>query len=155
VAVSVAVLVGCGSSGTEEPAARTTTTGAPAATTSEAGSGTDEMARADFVTRANEICREAIEALSGQEPDTADEDAMVAYLSDTFIPSVRQQLDDIRDLGFPPGDEAELAEMLDGADAALDRLEADPATVLTSGEDPFAEVNDQLNSYGLTECGGD
>ncbi len=160
VVMSVVVLVGCGASGGDEPAAEpttttTTTTEAPSPSTSEAGSEPDGDAKADFVAQANEICRAAIEAMAGQEPSTADEAEMLAYLSDVFVPSVRQQLDDIRDLGFPPGDEAELAEMLDASDAALDRIEADPAGVLGSGEDPFEGVGVQLNDYGLTECGGD
>ena len=157
VVMSVVALVGCGASGGDEPAAEptTTTTEAPSPSTSEAGSEPDGDAKADFVAQANEICRAAIEAMAGQEPSTADEADMVAYLSDVFIPSVRQQLDDIRDLGFPAGDEAELTEMLDASDAALDRIEADPAGVLASGEDPFEGVSGQLNGYGLTECGGD
>jgi hypothetical protein len=148
-------LAGCGASGDDEPAAETTTTEAAAPSTSGAGSEAGGDAKADFVAQANQICREAIEELSGQEPSGSDEDEIVAYITGVFVPSVRQQLDDIRDLGFPPGDEAELTELLDAADAALDEIEADAAGVLASGEDPFAEVNDQLNAYGLTECGGD
>ncbi|MBX3284292.1 MAG: hypothetical protein KF703_03030 [Actinobacteria bacterium] len=135
---------------TEAPTTAPATT-APATTTSVPGS--DDAARADFVERANRICREGGAALAGQEPDTSDQAALAAYVTDTFVPAVRRQLDDIRALGFPPGDEAELAAILDDTDAALDRLAADPIGVIDSGRDPFADVNQRLNAYGLTDCG--
>ena len=46
-----------------------------------------------------------------------------------------------------------LAAILDDTDAALDRLAADPIGVIDSGRDPFADVNQRLNAYGLTDCG--
>jgi hypothetical protein len=87
------------------------------------------------------------------EPDGTDGDAMTAFVRDTFVPAVRGQLDAIRALGFPPGDEAELAAILDDTDAALDLLAADPLGVINSGRDPFGDINARLNDYGLTDCG--
>ncbi len=129
----------------------TTTTEAPTTTTTAPGS--DGAARAAFVEAANRICREGSDALAGGEPDATDQDAMAAYITGTFVPAVRRQLDEIRALGFPPGDEAELAAILDDTDAALDRLAADPIGVINSGRDPFGDVNARLNAYGLTDCG--
>lgn len=140
---------------TSEPS--TTTTTAPTTTTTEAPTttapGSNDTARAAFTEAANRICREGSDALAGQEPDATDQDAMAGFITGTFVPAVRRQLDDIRALGFPPGDEAELAGILDDTDVALDALAADPIGVINSGRDPFADVNARLNAYGLTDCG--
>lgn len=137
-------LTSCGVSGDEQPAVASTTTAEMA----------DAPSRADFLEAANEICRNGRELLAGKEPSTSEEDELVTYLLDTFVPAVRKQVADIRALGFPPGDEAELTAIFDATADGLDRIEADPVAVIGPGADLFDAVNDQLNAYGLTECGG-
>lgn len=137
-----------------QPEERSTTTSeAEVDTTTTTAAPTDDGAKADFLARANEICRVGADALAGSEPSSSDPEALAAYVADVFVPAVRQQLNDIRALGLPPGDEAELTAIFDATYAALDRLAADPITIVNSGEDPFAGVNQQLNAYGLTDCG--
>lgn len=167
-------LAGCGVKATQETVAEASTTTSSAAstttdtgpeeqstTTSEAEVETtttttapaDDDAKADFLARANEICRVGADALAGSEPSSNDPEALAAYVKDVFVPAVRKQIDDIRALGLPPGDEAELTAIFDATYAALDRLAADPITIVNSGEDPFDGVNQQLIAYGLTDCG--
>lgn len=167
-------LAGCGVKATQETVAEASTTTSSAAstttdtgpeeqstTTSEAEVETtttttapaDDNAKADFLARANEICRVGADALAGSEPSSNDQEALAAYVKDVFVPAVRKQIDDIRALGLPPGDEAELTAIFDATYAALDRLAADPITIVNSGEDPFDGVNQQLIAYGLTDCG--
>lgn len=167
-------LAGCGVKATQETVAEASTTTSSAAstttdtgpeeqstTTSEAEVETtttttapaDDNAKADFLARANEICRVGADALAGSEPSSNDQEALAAYVTDVFVPAVRKQIDDIRALGLPPGDEAELTAIFDATYAALDRLAADPITIVNSGEDPFDGVNQQLIAYGLTDCG--
>lgn len=167
-------LAGCGVKATQETVAEASTTTSSAAstttdtgpeeqstTTSEAEVETtttttapaDDNAKADFLARANEICRVGADALAGSEPSSNDPEALAAYVKDVFVPAVRKQIDDIRALGLPPGDEAELTAIFDATYAALDRLAADPITIVNSGEDPFDGVNQQLIAYGLTDCG--
>lgn len=167
-------LAGCGVKATQETVAEASTTTSSAAstttdtgpeeqstTTSEAEVETtttttapaDDDAKADFLARANEICRVGADALAGSEPSSNDQEALAAYVKDVFVPAVRKQIDDIRALGLPPGDEAELTAIFDATYAALDRLAADPITIVNSGEDPFDGVNQQLIAYGLTDCG--
>lgn len=168
-------LAGCGVKATQETVAEasTTTTSSAASTTTDTGpeeqstttseaevettttttAPADDNAKADFLARANEICRVGADALAGSEPSSNDQEALAAYVTDVFVPAVRKQIDDIRALGLPPGDEAELTAIFDATYAALDRLAADPITIVNSGEDPFDGVNQQLIAYGLTDCG--
>jgi hypothetical protein len=68
------------------------------------------------------------------------------------VPSIERQIDEIRALGLPEGDEDAVAEFLDTADAALDATRSDPK-LLTEG-DAFAEVSKQADAIGIGACGG-
>lgn len=130
----------------EEPPAETeseTETEAPA----------EGISKADFVEQANAICAEgnaAIEAAGG-EVDPNDPDSITAYVSGELIPNIREQLDAIRALGFPAGDEVLIGGTLDAADGVLDQVEANPE--LITDDTLFTSINSALNAYGLTDCG--
>ena len=74
-------------------------------------------------------------------------------IEDTFVPSVQQQIDEIRDLGAPEGDESKVDHMLDLAQADLDRIAEEPGIVLNNEDvDQFADFARIGHPYGLTEC---
>lgn len=127
--------------------------GSSGSATADVGSETT-ISKADFVDQANEICAAGNEELAaGSESiDPADPDTIAAYANDVLVPSIRAQLEDIRALGYPEGDEEMLDGVLADADAALDQIEADPS-LLAGDTDPFGDVNATLTDYGLTECG--
>ena len=121
-----------------------------------AGCGDDDdessdLTHEEFVTQANEICTEGNAELqqSGPEggPGSAEFDA---FITDTLIPNVQGQIQDIRDLGIPEEDE-DLNATLDEAEDITNEIADDPA-ILTEGGDPFAPVNDELTEAGLTKC---
>jgi hypothetical protein len=124
-----------------------------------AGCGDDDDESSDlthdeFVTQANEICTEGNAELEqtadpAAGPGTAEFDA---FVTDTLVPNVQGQIQDIRDLGIPDEDE-DLNATLDEAEEITNEIADDPA-VLTEGGDPFAPVNDELTEAGLTECAG-
>jgi hypothetical protein len=127
-----------------------------------AGCGDDDddssLSKDEFIAQANEICaqgttdlNEAAEAEfgAGGQPTPEEEQA---FVTDTVVPNIQGQIDEIRDI--VPEDEAdEVNEILDKAELAVQDLEEDPTSV-QGGDDPFAEVNDELVSYGLSSCGG-
>ena len=69
---------------------------------------------------------------------------------------MQSQIDGIKALGAPTGDEAQVKAIVDSAQSALDKAKADPTLMLqnNSKNDPFAEANQLAKSYGLTACGG-
>ncbi len=120
---------------------------------SDDGGGT-ALTKEEFVTQGNQICAdgnaqiaEDAEAI-GDNPDQATSEAFVA---DSLVPNIQSQIDGLRDLGIPEGDEDQVNGMLEEAESALGEIESDPA-LLFDENDPFSEVNDQLTEYGLTEC---
>ena len=69
---------------------------------------------------------------------------------------MQSQIDGIKALGAPTGDEAQVKAIVDSAQSALDKAKADPTVLLQNNpkNDPFAKANQLGKSYGLTACGG-
>lgn len=78
---------------------------------------------------------------------------MTAFFKEMVIPSIRQQVADMRALGFPEGDEGTLGAIFDDTEIVLDDLEEDPDP-LGRPQNPFASLNRRLGEYGLTTCAG-
>jgi hypothetical protein len=115
--------------------------------------GAEALSEQDYVAQANEICREgnaeldqAAKSVQGG-PGSADFDA---FITDTLAPNIQDQIDGLRE-GIPEGDEERINGVLDDAEAVLDELEADPSLITN---DPFVQINKQLDSYGLAACAG-
>ena len=71
-----------------------------------------------------------------------------------MIPSVQKQVDQIKALGAPAGDEDRSTRSSTDAQAATDKIKADPSLVAANGSnDPFAKANQEATAYGLKECG--
>jgi hypothetical protein len=137
------IAAGCGSDDSNDDSTTSSTpTGTEAST---------ELSKADFVQQGNAICQEGNAAIAqageaAGQPGTPEFDA---FVTDTVIPSVQGQIDDIRALGIPADDADEVNGILDEAQTDLDGVKADPSQL--QGE-PFAEVNAKLKAYGLTDC---
>jgi hypothetical protein len=141
--VAVLAIGGCG--GGDDSS---TTTGA---------SGT-ALTKEEFLEQGNAICAEGnkpidaeIASLNTGQPLT---DAQIQEFADVLIPSVQGQIDDIRALPPPEGDEDTVGKFLDTAQTELDRVKDDPSVLASDSQDPFEETNQLANDYGLTDCGG-
>jgi hypothetical protein len=159
-ALAAALIAGCGGDDDEEP---TTTPTEEAATgaTGATGAADVSLERAELIEQADEICAEgdrqidaeAQEVFGGsqQEPPAAEQEA---FVTETVIPNIQNQIDQLRDLDPPEEDAEEFTAILDEAQSALDDLEQDPGAFVGGGEDPFAEVNQRAREFGLRDCGG-
>ncbi len=136
--------------------------------------GGGELSQEEFLAQANEICtvgNEEVEQLfdeafdasfppTGDEPTDEDVEQFIEEegqeLIDSLVSNVRGQIADIRDLSGPSDLEDDLDPVLDEASEVLDGVaEGDPVEFFLTEDDPFAEVNPQLDALGLTTCGED
>jgi hypothetical protein len=88
----------------------------------------------------------------GRRPSAAE---VEAFGRETAVPLLREQIADLRGLTPPEGDEAQLAEIYDSADAAIDRLAADPSLFNDQGA-VARELNEAKRlgrRYGFFNCG--
>jgi hypothetical protein len=89
---------------------------------------------------------------AGHRPrDAAIED----FVLGTAVPNLREELAEVRAITPPAGDEARVAAIHDAAARAVDRLEADPATLADDEAVRmlFADARRIGRRYGLRECG--
>ncbi len=113
-------------------------------------------AKRDFVAEANAICDESAKLIAavgvdlGESPSS---DEVNDFVLQTFVPAVRDEVNRIRALGFPPADSNKLQGVLFDIEAVLDDLTKNPDEVLAQGTTPFDDINRRLDEYGLTACG--
>jgi hypothetical protein len=151
------IAAGCGDDDDETTAASvptTTTSGATGAT----GATGEALTKDEFIKQADAICasgdktiNEAFDALGPGEPSGQEQEQVI---TDTVVPEVQGEIDGIRALTPPAGDEEEVGAILDAAQSAVDEVKADPSLLTEqNAEDPFKEANQLAKEYGLKECG--
>jgi hypothetical protein len=155
------IAAGCGDDDDDAAttaATATTSVGATGATGAATG---EPLAKEEFVAQADAICKESDREIDaeaqeffpqGGNPGAAEEEA---FVSEVLVPRVQEQIDGIRALTPPEGDEDEVTAILDAAQEGIDQLEQDPSAITGagSGPDPFAEANRLARDYGLKVCG--
>ena len=119
--------------------------------------GGDALTKAQFLRQGNAVCAagnaelEAEGATLGTEPSPQD---IEDFALDELVPNIRNQIDALRELAPPAGDEDEVDAILTAAEDGVEAIEQDPASAFNDGSaDPFDEANQLAAEYGLTACG--
>ncbi len=124
-----------------------------------AGCGSDSEpgpTRTAFIEQANEICDQNNEYLrqamvetfgADQQPDA---ETGIRFTRKVWVPNLRQQNEDLRELDWPEEDRPEIERMLEEHERATERVEADPGV---ASQGPFDEVTDEMTAYGIGPCG--
>ena len=132
----------------------------------------------DYIVQADTICAQADQAIqteaevslgigagdfkltpqgeivfkSGRRPS---EERIRRFGTEVVIPALREQLDRLRALTPPSGDEAEVGAIYDRAERGIQRLEADPALFNDAAavRSALTEARRLGRRYGFFECG--
>lgn len=149
------IAAGCGDDDDETTTAATTTAGATGAT-GATGVGTGEpLSQDEFIAEADQICTDSDKKINaagqdiGNKPSDQEFDQ---FVTETLVPEIQGQIDDIRALTPPEGDEDEVSAILDAAQDGVDQIEQDPSSV-QGEDDPFQEANQLAKDYGFKKCG--
>jgi hypothetical protein len=89
---------------------------------------------------------------AGHRPSDA---AIEDFVLEVAVPTLREELDEVRAITPPTGDEAQVAAIYDAAARAVDGLETDPAAFADDAavRRLFADARRIGRRYGLRECG--
>ena len=119
---------------------------------------TSSLAKPAWIAKADAICQQGNQEIEqaaneqfgkqNQEPTDAQ---IQQFTNESVVPSVQRQIDEIRDLGAPSGDEDQVNKILDTVQTDIDKTKS--ATTLP--DDPFADGNALATQYGLKVCGQD
>ena len=121
---------------------------------STSSTATTAITKAEFLAKANAICTlgnaqiNAAGAKLGKNPSQAQ---ITAFAKSTDVPSMQAQINAIRALGAPSGDQATVTNMLNLAQADLNKVKSNPA-LLTGNTSPFADFAKIAHPYGLRAC---
>lgn len=140
------LVAGCGSSSSS-----TTTTETTAAIT-----------KAEFVAKGNAICVIADKAQEAeinayakklglkedQEPTKAQQAELVEAI---LAPNIQTQIDGVKALGAPSGEEQQVNSALEASQQALNKVKTNPELAFAK-ESPFHAAGQQLHALGLTKC---
>jgi hypothetical protein len=154
VAVLAVALIATGCGDDDEA----TTNGATGATGATGESGGEPLSKSEFIERADRICAEADkeidegvdQLLSGGEPTPQE---LARFTTETQVPVRQRQIDQIRALTPPEGDEGEVAAILEAAQDAVDQLEQNPS-LEGNVAGVFNETWLLAEDYGLRDCSG-
>lgn len=122
------------------------------------------LTKAEFLKKGNAICAkgnkeigEAIEEFGKEHHFSRTKKPSPAELEEAakqvLIPRIRKQIEGVRALGGPKGEEAEVESILAAAERALEEGEENPRLLVEEGEGPFTEANKLSRRYGLVKCG--
>lgn len=120
---------------------------------------TTALSKAAFLKQGNAICRKGNEEIgkaaekefpqSGGKPSNK---KLEQFASDTIIPNIEGQVQQISELPAPEGDGEQVDAIVEEAEASLETVKEDPSLMIKDSEDPFAKTNELANAYGLTVC---
>jgi ABC-type lipoprotein release transport system permease subunit len=117
---------------------------------------TVSLTKAEWIAKADAICQQgdqqieaaAKQAFGNQKPTAA---AVQQFATGTALPNTQSQIDQIRALGAPSGDEDQVSKILDTVQADIDKAKAAGDVE----ESTFADGNALAKQYGLKVCGQD
>jgi hypothetical protein len=139
------IAAGCGSSSSSSSSS--------SSDSSTAATVTGPVTKAAFVAKANAICVKGTiqteKAGSSLGNNPTEQEAAVAVPA-KFVPAVQAQIDELKALSPPPGEEAAVTSMLDLAQSDLDKIKSDPKLAFETKT--FADFASIAHAYGLKSC---
>lgn len=124
------------------------------------GSSKKSISKAEFDRKGNAICaagNKEIEskgrAMFANRKGKPSDAELKKFSTEVLIPSVEKQVNQLRDLGAPKGDEDKVKAILDAADEGIQKGKQDPLSLTQEGAGPFEKANKLAKDYGLTVCG--
>jgi hypothetical protein len=123
----------------------------------DAGGGTVEAQREEFIDQANSLCakRSAELAVKGKQafkevyskPEAV---AAKELAEDVVIPIFEGELRDLKTLTIPPQDGKEVAAIYEAIEEMIEEIKADPAT---NEFYPYTRAEKLAQRYGINACG--
>jgi hypothetical protein len=135
-------------------------------TGTDGGAGTPNDPKSAFVEEANDVCTESNKEIQsqiqafinnsskgGQLSKSEEEEGLADLINEVVAPGMEEEIEDIRALGLPAGDEQQVEAILAAMQDAVERAQADPKAFGEQAE-PFKTPERLAVEYGLGACGG-
>jgi len=116
--------------------------------------------KAEFIRQADALCEQADAKqekdlqsyASKSSKDFSSQAVQENVITVVGMPPIQEQAEKIGKLEVPDGDEDEVRAIVDGIEAAVAKVEADPLSMTREGDSPFTEADKLARTYGLKAC---
>jgi len=127
------------------------------------GSGSDNsISKEEFIAKADAICKQSnarLEAAFGkflkENPNLkkTSDPRLQQLVGGAMVPSLKREIEELRALGIPAGDEEKVEAMISALEEGLETAERDPQAVTNSSDAVFGIASRIGGEYGLKVCG--
>ena len=127
---------------------------------SAAACGEDGVSKAEYLAKAKAVCQkgnqtltEASNAVFAKVPpgQKLSDPEIENFVRQTVIPTIRDQVRQLRALPSPKGKKSQVEEIYRALDNGLDELEKSPKKLI-DGSNVFAEADSLAAKYGISVC---
>ena len=122
---------------------------------------TETLTKTEFIKQGDAICEKANEESEAEAEEFAEEndftlekaskEQIEEAVGEVLVPNLNGQVEDLRALGAPEGDEDQVEEILVSLEGAADEIEEDPGLVYE--EETLAKPSKLAEAYGFEVCG--
>ena len=118
------------------------------------------VSKSEYLAKAKAVCQKGNQILTDASNATfakvppgqkLSNPEIEAFVRQTVIPTIRQQVKELRALPPPKGKKDAVKEIYRALDKGLDELDKSP-TKLVDGSNVFAEADGLATKYGITVC---
>ena len=144
--ITALIVGGCGSGGDESESKNVTVS---------------SISKAQFIKKVNTICKKGNEKIhsdylefSHEKNDnpTPSKAEYTEFVNRVVMPNVTREIDEIRTVGAPEGDEERVEEIIVALEEGLEKTRENPQLALSANREIFAEAIKFAAAYGLTIC---
>jgi hypothetical protein len=120
------------------------------------------MSKAEFIKKADAVCKKGSEAITADYGEFLREhkgvknptEALFSELVDRVVaPNLEREVEEIRALGAPKGQEARVEAVLAAVERSLTTAEEEPRNVINDMPKVFGEADKVAKQYGFRVCG--
>jgi hypothetical protein len=124
------------------------------------GGDSKGISKADYLAQAKTVCQKGNRDLKAASDDIfaklapgqkLSEPEIDDFVRKTVIPTIRDQVKQLRAIPPPKGEKGHVEEIYKALDQGLDDLDKDPKK-LSDGSNVFAEADGLANKYGISVC---
>jgi hypothetical protein len=127
----------------------------------DSDTNSDSLTKAEFIKQGDAICEKANEQSEAEAEKFSKENdfklerptkkQLEEAVSEILVPNFKRQVEDLKTLGVPEGDEEQVEEMISSLETAADEIEGDPSLVFEG--QVLKEPAQLAEDYGFEVCG--
>lgn len=111
------------------------------------------ITKADFIAQADAICKAGDDKIGEAAGMNATKKGQDEFVKNTIVPTIQSELDQVRALPVPAGDEDQVKAILDSGQDGLSEVQQDPSLLMDNKTNPLDDSSKLAAQYGLKVCG--